>query len=255
MERVFFEDLCSSRWRRPFAAAKHDGDLDLVAGLEEPLDVALLGGVVMRVDLRAELDLLDDRVDLVLAGFPLLDGCLVLELAEVHELGDRRFCHRGYLDQVEVRLSGQSQRILDAHDADLFTIGANQPHFRDPETVVDTRFADVVLLSLSIKGDHRQTRNSSSPPWCARSCQDERASNQTAGYGGWQAPVIRCTSAAAHHEVRRLSRADLEPGGSDCSELRACRRGWKRLAVGFSCTLCHSGSWRQPCRHNWSIRK
>src|SRR5665647_2743918 len=171
MERVFFEDLCSSRWRRLFAAAKHDGDLDLVAGLEEPLDVALLGGVVMRVDLRAELDLLDDRVDLVLAGFPLLDGFLVLELAKVHELGDRRLCHRGHLDEVEVRLGSESQGVFDAYDADLFTIGANQPHFRNPDAVVDTRFADVVLLCcpsrgtvLSIKATIRDGK--SSPPPC-----------------------------------------------------------------------------------------
>src|SRR4029453_7661553 len=33
------------------AAAEHDGDLDLVALLEEPLDVTLLGLVVVRVDL------------------------------------------------------------------------------------------------------------------------------------------------------------------------------------------------------------
>jgi hypothetical protein len=30
--------------------------------------------------------------------------------------------------------------------------------------------------------------------------------------------------------VRRPSRADLEPGGYNCSELRARQRGWKRLA-------------------------
>ena len=35
------------------APAEHDRHLDLVAGLEEPLDVALLGAVVVRVDLRA----------------------------------------------------------------------------------------------------------------------------------------------------------------------------------------------------------
>ena len=87
---------------RLLATAEHDRHLDLVTSLEEPLDVALLGGVVVRVDLRPELDLLDDRVDLVLTRFPLFDGFLVLELAEVHELGDRRLCHRSHLDEVEV---------------------------------------------------------------------------------------------------------------------------------------------------------
>jgi hypothetical protein len=46
---------------------EHDRHLDLVPCLEEPLDVALLGAVVVRVDLRPELDLLDDRLGLVLA--------------------------------------------------------------------------------------------------------------------------------------------------------------------------------------------
>jgi len=45
---------------------EHDRHLDLVPGLEEPLDVALLGAVVVRVDLGPELDLLDDGLGLVL---------------------------------------------------------------------------------------------------------------------------------------------------------------------------------------------
>src|SRR3954452_24531967 len=132
---------------RLLATAEHHRHLDLVAGLEEPLDVALLGAVVVRVDLRTELDLLDDGVDLVLARFPCLHGGFVLELAEVHELGDRRLGHGGHLDEVEVRLLGQTQRVLDADDADLLAVGANQAHFRDPDALVDARLADVVVLS------------------------------------------------------------------------------------------------------------
>ena len=41
----------------------------------------------------------------------------------------------------------KARRVLDAHDADLLTIGANQAHFRDPDALVDARLADVVLLS------------------------------------------------------------------------------------------------------------
>src|SRR5690606_23891509 len=91
-------------------AAEHDRDLDLVALLQEPLDVTLLGGVVVRVDLRAQLDLLDDRLRLVLLRLPRLDRGLVLELAEVHELGDGRASGRRDLDQVEIRLLCESQR-------------------------------------------------------------------------------------------------------------------------------------------------
>jgi len=53
---------------RLLATAEHDRHLDLVACLEEPLDVTLLGPVVVRVDLRPDLDFLDDRLSLVLTG-------------------------------------------------------------------------------------------------------------------------------------------------------------------------------------------
>jgi hypothetical protein len=49
------------------ASPEHDGYLDLVSLPQEPLDMALLGAIVMRVDLRPELDLLDDGLRLVLA--------------------------------------------------------------------------------------------------------------------------------------------------------------------------------------------
>ncbi len=58
---------------RLLATAEHDRHLDLVACLEEPLDVALLGPVVVRVDLRPDLDFLDDRLSLVLTGLPGLE--------------------------------------------------------------------------------------------------------------------------------------------------------------------------------------
>jgi hypothetical protein len=92
---------------------EHDRHLDLVPRLEEPLDVALLGAIVVRVDLRPELDLLDDRLSLVLARFPGLQRGLVLELAVVHELADRRPCCRRDLYQIKVGFLGQPERVVD----------------------------------------------------------------------------------------------------------------------------------------------
>ena len=83
---------------------EHDRDLDLVARLEEPHDVTLLGLVVVRVDLRSELHLLDDTFGLVAARLAGLLRVLVLELAVVHELADRRPRGRRDLDQVEIGL-------------------------------------------------------------------------------------------------------------------------------------------------------
>ena len=72
------------------AAAEHDRHLDLVAALEEALDVALLGLVVVVGDLRAQLDLADVDLLLVLArGLGLL-LLLVLVLRVVEQPGDRR---------------------------------------------------------------------------------------------------------------------------------------------------------------------
>jgi hypothetical protein len=80
------------------AAPEHDHDLDFVALVQEPLNVALLGGVIMLVDLEAEANLFQDRVGLVAAGVAGFLGGLVLELAIVHQLGDRRAGVGGDLD-------------------------------------------------------------------------------------------------------------------------------------------------------------
>jgi len=68
--------------------------------------MALLGAVVVRVDLGPELDLLDDRLGLVLTRLAGLERGLVLELAVVHQLADRRPGGRRDLDQIEVGLLG-----------------------------------------------------------------------------------------------------------------------------------------------------
>ena len=75
--------------------------------------------------------------DLVLAGLAGLLRRLVLELAVVHELADRRAGHRGDLDEVEVCLLRQPQRVADGDDADLLTVRTDQAHLVDADPVVD----------------------------------------------------------------------------------------------------------------------
>src|SRR5262249_15762780 len=135
------------------ATAEHDRHLDLVALPKEPLDVAFLGAVVVRVDLRPDLDLLDDRLRLVLARLPGLEGRLVLVLTEVHELGDRRPSRRRDLDEVEVGFLSEPESVGDRYDSDLLARRAYEPNFRYPDTVVDTRFrADVTSNVTSVPG-------------------------------------------------------------------------------------------------------
>src|SRR5260370_8235296 len=136
------------------APAEHDGHLDLVTLLEEPLDMATLGGVVVRVDLRPELDLLDDRLRLVLARFPGLERGLVLELAVVHQLAHRGSCGRRHLHQIKVGLLRQPERIANGYNPDLLAVRANEPDFGDTDTLVNSRFgADVTSLGYTPAAD------------------------------------------------------------------------------------------------------
>ena len=132
------------------ASPEHDRHLDLVSLPEEPLDVAPLRPVVMRVDLGPELDLLDDRLGLVLAGLPGFERGLVFELAVVHKLADRWPCRGRDLDQVEVGLLGQPERITQGNNPYLLAVRADEPYLGNPDALVDTGFdADVTSCELS----------------------------------------------------------------------------------------------------------
>ncbi len=138
---VFCESLQQpeSQFRtRLLSPTEHDRDLHLVALLQEPDDVALFRLVVVRVDLRSEFHLLDDRVGLVPTGFASLQCGLVLELAVVHELADRRTGRGGYLDQVEICFLGQSQCVADGDDADLLSVRTDETNFWYADPIVDT---------------------------------------------------------------------------------------------------------------------
>ncbi|GAB2455108.1 hypothetical protein GCM10007967_06430 [Xylanimonas ulmi] len=96
----------------------------------------------MRVDLEAEADLLENRVGLVTPRLTRLHVGLVLELAEVHELGDRRTSVRGDLDQVEVGVLGELQGDCRGDNADLLSARTDEPDLGDADPVVDARLAD-----------------------------------------------------------------------------------------------------------------
>src|SRR5699024_3727188 len=145
--------------------AEHDHHLDLVPALEEPLDVPLLGAVVVRVDLDPEPDLLEGRVRMLAPCITSLHVGLVLVLAVVHELGHRRARIGGHLDQVEICLLGQPKRVLDTDDAYLLTVRADQTDLWHANPLVDTGLADVVLLTFK-RGCDTPTRRK--PPHAVR---------------------------------------------------------------------------------------
>ena len=137
---------------RLFAAAEHDGDLDLGPRFQEADDVTLLGLVVVGVDLRSQLLFLDDGLLLVLARLARLLGRLVLELAVVHDLADRRPGVWGYFDEIEIGVRGDAECIFDAHDAYLLTARSDQADFRYANALVDAGLsADVASLVVSCR--------------------------------------------------------------------------------------------------------
>ena len=92
---------------------------------------------VVLVGLRAELDLLEHDRRLVLARGLLLLRRLVLELAEVHDLADRRRGARIDLDQLEPCSSARRERLVRGDDADLGAVGADDAHLGHADAAAD----------------------------------------------------------------------------------------------------------------------
>ncbi len=122
---------------RHLAPAEHDRDLHLLPLLEEPQDVALLGLVVVRRDLRPQLHLADRHLLLVLARRLLLLLLLVLVLRVVEHAADGRARLGGDLDEVEVPLARILERLVGLHDADLLALLVDQAYLGDTNTLVD----------------------------------------------------------------------------------------------------------------------
>ena len=137
---------------RHLAAAEEDRRLDLVAFLEEALDVLLLELVVVLVDLRPELDLLDLDHLLVLLGLARALLLLILVLPEVHDAADRRHGRRRDLDQVEPLLLRDGQSLRRRHDAELCAGVVDHPDFADADAFVDA-YA-VVASWTSVESDN-----------------------------------------------------------------------------------------------------
>src|SRR6266542_3835288 len=142
-----FEQAPAELGVRHLPSAEHDRHLDLVALLEEPLDVALLRLVVVVVDLGPHLHFLQGHQALLAPGLLGLDGLLVLVLRVVHQLGDRRPRQGRDLDQIEIGATCDPQSGLRVHDPELLAVRTDHPELRRPDTVVDSRLnADATSL-------------------------------------------------------------------------------------------------------------
>src|SRR5690606_1337093 len=118
------------------AATEADVDLDLVALFQEAAHVAQLDLVVALVGDRAEFHFLDLDLPGLLLGLVGLLLHFKLELAEVHDLADRRIRVGLDLDQVQAFVLGHAQRLVARQDADHFAIRSDHAHARDTDLVV-----------------------------------------------------------------------------------------------------------------------
>src|SRR3954470_9977274 len=137
--REALEQLLAALGVRDLAPAEHDRDLDLVLALQEARDMALLRVVVVLRDLRAELDLADRDLLLVLARGLLLLGLLVLVLRVVEDARDGRPRLGSDLHEIEVALLRVPQRFVGAHDTDLLAVLADDPDLGNADALVDPR--------------------------------------------------------------------------------------------------------------------
>ena len=131
---------------RHLAATETQCQLDLVAFLEEAANRLHLSLVVMAVDVRAHLDLLDLDDLLVLArlGGLLLVG--VFQLAEIEDLGDRRIGAGRNLDKIETCFLGQLQCLGNGCVAAIFAFCVDE---------LDAGNADVPVCARAVLGGGR----------------------------------------------------------------------------------------------------
>jgi hypothetical protein len=131
-----------------FAAAEAQRHLDLVAFLEEPLHGAHLHLVVVVVDHRAELDLLDLDDLLLFAGFGLLFLFLESVFAVVQDLADRRYGVGRDFDQVEAGLLGLGQGVCDRDGTEVGAVLVDQVNLANADIFID---ALAVLLDGGLR--------------------------------------------------------------------------------------------------------
>ena len=122
-----------------FAAAEANGDLDLVAVVEETPGTTQLDLVVVDIDARAHLDFLDVDGLLFFARLGGLLLLLVLELAVVEDLAYRRVGVRRYLDQIEADVVSHHLGFLRRDDAHHFSGFIYETDARCIDVRVDTR--------------------------------------------------------------------------------------------------------------------
>src|SRR5215470_9475751 len=198
---------------RHLAPFEADGDLGLVALLEEPAHVLQLEVEVVLLGFGAHFHFLDLDRRLLLARLLEAARLRVLVLAEVHDAAHGRLRFRGDLDEIELLIARRLQRLLGRHDSELLALRADHTDLAGADAFVDTNFlclADKRLLDVRDRGW---------PP---------RARRAGAGPLDHERPTVRLASRAVISRVRSASTR------STGTAPRSSPVRWRRLTVPCS---------------------
>src|SRR3989344_5616419 len=173
-----------------FATAEAQGDLHLVAFLEEARHGLGLHLIVVGVDVRPKLDLLELDDLLALARLGLLLLLLEAELAVIENLGDRRVGGGDDLDQVQPGLLGGLEGGGGGHDPLLLAVLINEQPAGGADILVHTR---PVLYGRRLHGTANGRRFLM---WSRTACSDEAKRATDRGVPlGWlydrESPVLQ----------------------------------------------------------------
>ena len=135
------EQLGAELHMRHLAAPEAQGDFHLVALLEEPPDRAHLHLVVVDVDVRPHLDLLDLDGALLLARLGGLFLRLVFVLAVIQDLAHRRLGIGRDLDQIEPGFNRARQGFGRGNHADIVAGSVDELDVGNVDALVDARAA------------------------------------------------------------------------------------------------------------------
>ena len=130
---------------RHFAAAEPDGNLYLVALLQELCGLVDLGVKVVGINVERKADLLQLDHFLVFLGFLFLFLHLKTVLAVIENFADRGLGLGSHLDQVQIQRLRHFQRIAGAHNALLLAVRANQADFLITDLLIDFQFLGIAV--------------------------------------------------------------------------------------------------------------
>ena len=120
---------------------KANGDLDLVAFLEEPLDRLALEDQIVLVSRGAHAHLFEKGNLLIAPGITLLLLLLELVSAVIEKATNRGNSGRGNLDQIEIMLLGKPQGLVKGENAELLTVFADDSDLAGANAFVNAQIS------------------------------------------------------------------------------------------------------------------